>query len=49
MADALEVVKDYIKVNEGKMSVAAFAEKWDVSYQEFLELAYVLKRDSEKK
>lgn len=48
-AGKIELLKDYIAVNQGKMSQLFFCKKHNVSYQEFIEIAYVIGADLEAK
>ena len=38
----LEIIEDYIKVNQGKMSQMAFCKKHNINYVKFSKIAYVL-------
>ena len=44
-ADKLEVIEDYIKVNQAKMSQMAFCKKHNISYGKFSKIAYVIEAE----
>ena len=43
--DKLEVIEDYIKVNQAKMSQMAFCKKHNINYGKFSKIAYVIEAE----
>ena len=40
--DVIELLKDYVEVNEGKMSQLFFCKKHNVAFREFTKISYLL-------